>query len=437
MRFAFAQPAPAEPTPPPPAAPPPNWAPPQPQPPPTETPTETTSPPQNAPPETTAAAAAPEPAGATFEIYGFTMLDIGFDFGHVGDPLWDDTLRPTKLPSFQDEFGSGPRTFASVRQTRFGTKATIPTEAGEVKTTFEWEMFGTGNDAGQTTIRLRHAVADWKWLRAGQTWSPFMDIDVFPNSVEYWGPNGMAFYRNVQLAWMPIRGDSRVTVAIERPGGSPDTGIYGVEENELLANLKPRFPAPDLSAEARWGGPWGYVEGSGILRYLSWDDLDPTGPDLDGHVWGWGAHLSSNIKLPPALLRLSALYGEAIENYMNDGGADVGAVANANPMIIDGEALPILGLVAFVDLEWSKYATTAAGWSFVWIDNSSGQLPSAFHTGHYALANLLLHPSDKFMMGGEVQWGRRDNNSDGFSSNDFRVQFSFKYNFAKKWGGEE
>jgi hypothetical protein len=39
-------------------------------------------------------------------------------------------------------------------------------------------------------------------------------------------------------------------------------------------------------------------------------------------------------------------------------------------------------------------------------------------------------------MGGEVQWGRRDNNSDGFSTNDFRVQFSFKYNFEKTFGGK-
>ncbi|MCK7517823.1 MAG: hypothetical protein MZV64_08995 [Ignavibacteriales bacterium] len=37
-------------------------------------------------------------------------------------------------------------------------------------------------------------------------WSPFMDIDVFPNSVEYWGPNGMAFFRNVQFRYMPIKG---------------------------------------------------------------------------------------------------------------------------------------------------------------------------------------------------------------------------------------
>lgn len=434
MRSAFAQPTPAEPTPPPPDSPPPNWAPPPQQEPPPESPTETSSPPQNAPPETPVVAEVnAEPPGARFEVYGFTMLDIGYDFGHIGDPAWEDTVRPTKLPAFDDEFGKGGRTFASVRQTRFGTKATIPTSAGEVKTTFEWEMFGTGVDTGQTTLRLRHAVADWKSLRAGQTWSPFMDIDVFPNSVEYWGPNGMPFYRNVQVAWMPIQGDSRVTVALERPGASPDTGIYS--DRLELENLVPRFPAPDLSAEARWGGSWGYVEASGILRYIAWDDLDPTGPDFDGHVWGWGAHVSSNIKLAPALLRLSAVYGEAIENYMNDGGADVGAVATTDPGDI-GEALPILGLVAFVDFEWSKRATSSAGWSMVWIDNSSGQAPEAFHIGHYALANLLWHPAEKFMMGGELQFGRRQNNSDGFDVNDFRIQFSFKYNFGKVWGGE-
>jgi hypothetical protein len=392
------------------------------------------------PPEATPnQVAVPPPAdeaapGFKFSVYGFTMLDIGYDFGHIGNVDWSDTLRPTKLPAFDDEFGKGGRTFAGVRQTRFGVKATTPTSEGDIKTTFEFELFGTGVDAGQTTFRLRHAVGDWKSLRAGQTWSPFMDIDVFPNSIEYWGPNGMAFFRNVQVAWMPIQGDSRVTVALERPGASPDTGIYA--DRLELDNVVGRFPAPDLSAEARLGGPWGYVEASGILRYIKWDDLDPASPRLDDSVVGWGAHLSSNLKFNPVVLRLSALYGEAIENYMNDAPADVGATTTSNPAVFGGEALPVLGLVAFVDIEWCKRLTSSAGWSMVWIDNSSGQTPDAFHLGHYALANLLVHPSKEFMMGGEVQYGRRENNSDGFTVNDWRLQFSFKYNFEKVFGGK-
>jgi len=252
--------------------------------------------------------------------------------------------------------------------------------------------------------------------------------------VGYWAPPGWRFYRNVQVEWRPVQGDSRVTIALERPGASPDTGIYS--DRLELDNVVGRFPAPDLSGEARYGGTWGYVEASGILRYIKWDDLDPATPRLDGDAIGWGGHLSSNLKIDPVVLRLGAVYGEAIENYMNDAPADVGTVANANPLLIEGEAIPVLGLTAFADITWNKLFTSSLGWSMVWIDNTSGQTPSAFHLGHYALANLLVHPAEQFMMGGELQFGRRENNSDDFTVNDWKVQFSFKYNFEKTFGGK-
>jgi hypothetical protein len=40
------------------------------------------------------------------------------------------------------------------------------------------------------------------------------------------------------------------------------------------------------------------------------------------------------------------------------------------------------------------------------------------------------------MLGPELQWGRRENNTDGWSVDDFRVQFSAKFNFGKTWGGQ-
>src|SRR5262245_64228023 len=95
-----------------------------------------------------------------------------------------------------------------------------------MKTTFEFELFGTGVDAGQTTFRLRHAYGELGSVGAGQTWSPFMDPDEFPNSVEYWGPNGMVFFRNVQVRWMPVMGETQITLAAERPGASAEQGNY-------------------------------------------------------------------------------------------------------------------------------------------------------------------------------------------------------------------
>jgi hypothetical protein len=52
-----------------------------------------------------------------------------------------------------------------------------------------------------------------------------MDIDVFPNSIEYWGPNAMAFFRNVQVRYYFMKGDDEIVVALERPGASADGGV--------------------------------------------------------------------------------------------------------------------------------------------------------------------------------------------------------------------
>jgi hypothetical protein len=102
------------------------------------------------------AAQAPEQPKSWMDIYGFAMLDIGQNFKTI-DPDWYDTMRVTKLPSVADQFGRDNSTFAGVRQSRFGVKTSTPTAMGELKTQFEFELFGTGVDSGQTTFRLRHA----------------------------------------------------------------------------------------------------------------------------------------------------------------------------------------------------------------------------------------------------------------------------------------
>src|SRR4030095_13641714 len=242
-------------------------------------------------------------------------MDAGYAFKQV-DPDWFDVVRPVKLPARAKEFGADGNTYFSVRQTRFGAKSEVPTSAGTLKTQFEFELFGTGADAGQTTFRLRHAYGELGQFGAGQTWSPFMDIDVFPNSVEYWGPNGMVFFRNVQVRWMPLQGDSFATLARERPGAPADASEFA--DRIEIQNLRGRFPYPDLSGEYRHATGWGYIEAAGIIRYMKWDDTLPDQFDLSGSAWGWGINLSSNIKTAGNVIRLSAVYGEGVENYMND-----------------------------------------------------------------------------------------------------------------------
>src|SRR5262249_33251508 len=129
--------------------------------------------------------------------------------------------------------------------------------------------------------------------------------------------------------------------------------------------------------------------------------------------------------------------GEGIQNYMNDSPVDVGIKNNrSNPVRpIVGEAIPITGIVAFLDHTWNAKFSSTVGYSRQDNDNSDGQAANAFKDGQYALGNLLYYPAPNAMVGGELQWGRRENNSDGFHSDGLKLQFSFKYNFSYKLGG--
>jgi hypothetical protein len=383
---------------------------------------------------------APDPSAkapqgeSTFEIYGFAMLDAGYQFKQA-DPDWFDTVRPVKLPAFRNQFAPNGNYYTSVRQTRFGAKATTPTRFGELKTIFEFELFGTGADAGQTTFRLRHAWGEIGQIGAGQYWSTFVDPDVFPNTNEYWGPNGIAWYRNVQFRWMPIKGRNSLSIAAERPGAGADAGR--VADRIEIQGVKPRFPLPDLTANVRFERNWGHFQAAGVVRKISWVDTVDDAFDLDGSAVGAGMSLTSKLNAGQKdAVKLSFVYGKGIQNFMNDAPVDVGVEPSNSTdprKPIKGVALPLLGVMAYLDHTWSKRWASSIGYSMLNISNSDGQLPDAFHRGHYASGNILFYPVDKVMIGSEVIWGRRENFLDGFSSEDVHLQFSFKYNFSKKF----
>jgi hypothetical protein len=378
----------------------------------------------------------PQPAPdekPTFEVYGFAMLDMGYNFEQI-NPNWFDTMRVTRLPKVHHEFGEDGSTFAGVRQSRLGVKSSKETSVGKLTTIFEFELFGTGIDEGQTTFRLRHAygtLGDWG---AGQYWSPFVDVDAFPNILEYWGPTGLVWYRNVQLRWTPGGANGNAMLALERPGASGDGGRYA--DRVELRNVQSRNVLQDLTGAYKFpGGKWGYVRVAGALRKLTWDDLLDDAFQLSGSDVGWGVNLSSNVNIGSRdVVRLQYVFGEGIENYMNDAPIDIGVQNNftnrVQPLL--GKALPVTGLSAFLDHKWNDQFSSAVGYSREDIDNTDGQAPNSFQVGQYAIANLLYVPVSDVMVGGELQWGQRQSFTDGFQSDGWKFQGGFKYNFSWK-----
>jgi len=378
----------------------------------------------------------------SLRVYGFAMVDMGYNFNQI-DPRWFDALRINRLPTYKNQFAPDGTWFFGVRQTRFGVQGYTPTKIGDLNVKFEFDMFGTGADEGQTTMRLRYAYGELGKFLAGQATSPFMDDDAWPNTIEYWGPSGMVFYRNVQIRYAPIKtADKELFIALERPGSGADKGTSSIPEFSALDSVKAKLSAPDVSAHFKKRGKWGSVQLAGIFRPIKWKDtrVNNFGNDLSGSVTGWGANLSAVLNLGKStVFRGSYVYGEGIENYMQDAPNDVGTVINGNS--IEGEALPVSGIVAWLDHNWNPKVWTSLGYSTVSIDNTeTANGTTSYKKGQYALLTIGTTPFTNTMAAIEFQYGQREG-EDGFKADCTKIQVSFKYNFSttffKPKGGQQ
>jgi hypothetical protein len=362
----------------------------------------------------------------SFEVYGFAQVDYIQDFRRV-NPDWNAMLRPSKIPTTPGLYGSDGEAIFSVRQSRLGVQGSVPAGPYDVKAKIEFDFFGRGtgspDSAGQNTIRLRRAYGEWGPVLGGLTASLFMDDDWWPNIIEYWGPSGMVFFRNVQVRYTFFTGEHTLAVALERPG----TDLYAnYDLAPQVTDLAGKNELPDLTAQYRYAQPWGYVQLSGILRRLGWERLTAGN---SGHTVGYGLNLSSTLKLVPNKVHLLAAVvgGRGIENYMNDATPDLAASGDVTAPT--GEAVGMLGASAYVDVFWTDLLTSSFGYSMVKIWTTNLQDASAYSMGQYASGNVLVHPVKGFLLGPEFLWGRREDKG-GAWGNDYRLQISLKYNFS-------
>lgn len=381
------------------------------------------------------------------EIFGFIQMDSGYDFGRI-NPDWYDTMRPTQILDKEgNEYLTQGAYFMSVRQTSFGIKNYVDTPLGQIKTHFEFDLFGMGKEVGNTAFRLKHAYVELGKFGVGQTNSLFTDSDVYPNIVEFMGPNAMPFLRNIQIRYTPIINvNHSFAVALERPGATADQGQYGAGfvYASILDNVKSRFSVPDLTTEYRYSDSWGYLELSGIIRSIKWEDHNTDQYDLSGSAVGWGLSLSTRIKLGNSVIFHGTFTtGAGIQNYMNDADADIGIKRQYDNVTapIKGVAIPMVGIVSYFDINWSQELSSAIGYSILKNNTTEAQLSTAYETGQYASFNILYSPVKNCILGPELQWGMRQNNdfagdpqfnlpsAKGNSGNDVKLQFSFRYSF--------
>ena len=375
----------------------------------------------------------------SMELYGTAQADYIQDFNRV-DPNWASTLRPSKIAVPEGVYGSNGQAIISVKQSRFGVKGTSQVEGGEqISYKFDFDLYGVGSNAGQTTFRLQNMYAEWRGMLVGQTDTNWMDASIFPDTIDYWGPSGMVYVRTPQLRWTVPTGADNFSIAVESPNTDIDLGKAREIDPGLAANLQSDAKFPDFTARYRAERDWGHVQLAGIVRCLGYDAADTPGNNPSGHVTGWGLNLTSNIKsIGEDMVHLGVVYGNGIASYMNDGGVDMAPRCQLNsratvawPGPFSAKAVPLWGVMAYYDHYWHERVQHRLR-----LQRDPRRQPERpgsfrFESGQYASVNLLWRPAKNIMMGAEGLWGRRTNN-DGQSGKDTRIQFSVQYKFSSK-----
>ena len=226
------------------------------------------------------------------------MLDIGYDFKQI-NPNWFDTMRVDQAALLRERVRRGRqhvRRRPADRASACG--ASTPTALGELKTHVRVRAVRhrRRRRARRPSACATPTASSARSARAStgaRSWTSTSS----PTRIEYWGPTGMVFFRNVQVRWMPIKGDSQLTLALERPGASADQRHLR-RPHRARGRHRRASRCPTSPANYRKGGDWGYVEAAGILRQMKWDDTErrrrSTSP---ASATGWGINLSSNLKV--------------------------------------------------------------------------------------------------------------------------------------------
>lgn len=353
------------------------------------------------------------PAGTTFEFGGYIKADGIYDF----DQGQGDTINIGGLVLGAPD-GGGFR--AHARQSRFWFKTTTDTDQGPLKTHLEFDFFGGGGNqifSNSYQPRLRHAYGTWNGFLAGQTWTNFMPISFYPDTLDFQGPSGIPFIRQAQLryTWNPSE-QLAISASLENSefSGRNAAGLLGeTAGNGFNANLD---SVPDVTLAAQWTGDRAAVRGAAVLR-----ELNSPG-DLDSET-GWGVNLAGSADLWQGGKIVGSLtYGDGIGRYIIDGVGQDAFVDPAGQL----QTITATGATVQVSHEFSPTITAALAAGYYDVDETFAPTDTDNLTTVHA--SLFWKPNKKIRIGGEVIYGEREFAS-GATEDATRLQTSVQFNF--------
>lgn len=341
-------------------------------------------------------------------IGGYVKVDFIQDFKAMGNV---DDFQTNSIPARGTAAGAqGGQTNIHARETRFNLEVRSDSPAGKFRAFAEGDFYGSGN-----AFRLRHGFGEIGPLLGGQTWTTFMDISARPLTIDFEGPDGEAFVRQAMIRFArPLAPHWTFAVAVEDP--TPQFAVPSGLSGTARSNV------PDIPAYVRYQQSRGHVQLAGLVRQLRFDSNDE---DANQVTVGWGFNGTFSVTtIGKDALQGQFLIGEGTARYIESfGGQNVDAVLSPTG---DLTALRSQAGVIGYTHHWNEAARSGIAYSTARLDDNSALSGETIERTQDFRVNLLWSPYRLVDIGGELLWGRRDN-QDGSHGDNWRFQFTTIY----------
>lgn len=357
-----------------------------------------------------------------FKIGGSARLDAIMDLGNNGNP---NQFVPSTIPvPGEAGWDGGERSTLHAKGTRlsFELRRPVPWDSN-LRIYTEYDFFDD-TTSNSMKFRARHFYGQaWNFL-IGQTFSAFMDVDAFPDVVDYQGPNGIVNKRQPQIRYtLPLYDREKtkfnIFASIEQPDAKLDTS-----DDTFPGGVSTVNHVPDGIAGFRWEGTLGHVQGAGLFRELSFES--DNGPS--GDRFGWGATFGGALNVfEKDKLTAQVTYGDGVARYINDLSGENLDAAIENDRL---ESVPVFAAMAGYTHHWNDHWRSTISGGYVKVDAPATLDRFTIDNTLYGSANLMWHPTTSFRMGLEYLYGRKET-IDGSEREAHRVNFVVRYDLVR------
>ncbi|WP_445766487.1 DcaP family trimeric outer membrane transporter [Rheinheimera sp.] len=349
---------------------------------------------------------------------GYVKLDAMYtdsSDGQIATGIGRDFYIPSLTPVGANDEG-GTFDFQA-RQSRFFFKTSTKLEngktvGGHIELDFMVTAGGDERITNSYSPRLRQAFITYDGWLFGQTWTTFMDLNGFPDTLDFIGnTDAMVFGRQAQIRYT----SGNFQVAIENPettvtpfGGGPR---ITTDDNAT----------PDLVFKYGQKTDWGNWSVSALVRQLAYETAT-----IDSTTSAYGISATAKILLSNNNdIRLTATTGSGVGRYIGLNTAN-GAVLDANNEL---EAIDSTAFAVAYKHNWNSQWRSSLVYSMLSVDNDLALTGAGVtKSTHSWTTNLIYQAAKKLMFGVEYKFANREVES-GLEGDMNRLQFSAKYDF--------